>query len=105
VVIPDEAERGGAREHGEGAFAVHSPLVGPDHESGGGDDRADPDELEQVWSPCLDQLLDSGLVGFGLGAQVSDPAGEVFTTQVGTRINPVVDSGVDAMEKLFGDGS
>lgn len=51
---------------------MHSALVGPDDQRGGGDDRADTDELEQVGSPCLYQFLDPGLVGFSLGAQVTD---------------------------------
>lgn len=42
----------------------------------GGDDGADSDEFEEIGAPRLDEFGDAGLVGFGFGAQVPDPAGQ-----------------------------
>ena len=49
---------------------------GADHD-GGGDDRADTGELEQVGSPRADDGQDGLLMGIGLGLHGLDPAGEV----------------------------
>ena len=63
-------------EHGERSLAADAAGVGPDYEGCRGDDGADSDELEEVGSPLLDEVLDALLVAFCLGAEGTDPAGE-----------------------------
>ena len=74
------AGRGGDRshpaEHREGALAADASRVGPHDQGRCGDDGSNPDQLEQVGPPALDQRLDVFLVCLGFRAEGGDAPGE-----------------------------